>query len=50
NWNRIRVTTLGEAPLDPDCEAFGRAPGVDGILTDYIGLPPDYSDKGPRTR
>ena len=49
-WNRVRVTTLGEAPLDPDCEAFGRAPGVDGILTDYIGLPPDYSDKGPRTR
>ncbi|MCJ2113226.1 DUF3313 domain-containing protein [Methylobacterium sp. E-025] len=50
NWNRIRVTTLGEAPLDPDCEAFGRAPGLDGILTDYIGLPPDYSDKGPRVR
>lgn len=50
NWNRIRVTTLGEAPLDPDCEAFGRAPGIDGILTDYIGLPPDYSDKGPAIR
>lgn len=50
NWDRIRVTTLGEAPLDPDCEAYGRAPGVDGILTDYIGLPPDYSDKGPRIR
>ncbi len=47
NWNRIRVTVLGEAPLDPDCEAFGRAPGVDGILGDYIGLPPEYTDKGP---
>ncbi|MFC6792883.1 DUF3313 domain-containing protein [Methylobacterium komagatae] len=46
-WDRIRVTILGEAPLDPDCEAFGRAPGVDGILTDYIGLPPEFSDKGP---
>ncbi len=47
NWDRIRVTVLGEAPLDPDCEAFGRAPGVDGILGDYIGLPPEYTDKGP---
>jgi len=47
NWNRIRVTVLGEAPLDPDCEAFGRAPGIDGILGDYIGLPPEYTDKGP---
>ncbi len=47
NWNRIRVTVLGEAPLDPDCEAFGRAPGVDGIAGDYIGLPPGWTDKGP---
>jgi hypothetical protein len=45
-WDRIRVTVLGEAPLDPDCEAFGRAPGLDGILADYIGLPPEYGDKG----
>jgi hypothetical protein len=48
-WDRIRVTVLGEAPLDPDCEAYGRAPGLDGILTDYIGLPPEYGDKGPAT-
>ena len=48
-WDRIRITMLGEAPLDPDCEAFGRAPGIDGIFTDYIGLPPEYGDKGPAT-
>jgi hypothetical protein len=48
-WDRIRITTLGEAPLDPDCEAFGRAPGIEGILGDYIGLPPEYTDKGPTT-
>jgi len=48
-WDRIRITTLGEAPLDPDCEAFGRAPGIDGMLGDYIGLPPEYTDKGPAT-
>ncbi len=47
-YDRVRVTTLGEAPLDPDCEAFGRAPGVDGIIGDYIGLPPDWTDKGPK--
>ena len=49
NWNRIRVTVLGEAPLDPDCAAYGRAPGIEGIAADYIGLPPDYADKGPAT-
>ena len=48
NWDRIRVTTLGEAPLDPDCEAFGRPPGIDGMIADYIGLPPEWTDKGPR--
>lgn len=46
-YDRIRITTLGEAPLDPDCEAFGRAPGFDGILGDMIGLPPEWTDKGP---
>ncbi|AWN36272.1 DUF3313 domain-containing protein [Methylobacterium radiodurans] len=46
-WDRVRITSLGEAPLDPDCEAFGRAPGVNGIAGDYIGLPPDWTDKGP---
>ncbi|WP_420847319.1 DUF3313 domain-containing protein [Methylobacterium organophilum] len=47
SYDRVRITTLGEAPLDPDCEAFGRAPGVDGIIGDYIGLPPEWTDKGP---
>lgn len=46
-WDRVRITMLGEAPLDPDCAAYGHAPGVDGMLTDYIGLPPEYGDKGP---
>lgn len=46
-YDRVRITTLGEAPLDPDCEAFGRAPGLEGIFGDLIGLPPDWTDKGP---
>ncbi|MEH3146985.1 MAG: DUF3313 domain-containing protein [Methylobacterium frigidaeris] len=49
-WERVRITTLGEAPRDPDCEAFGRAPGIDGIIGDYVGLPPDWTDKGPVPR
>ena len=49
-YDRLRITVLGEAPLDPDCEAFGRAPGVDGILGDYIGLPPEFGDKGASPR
>ncbi|WP_336487471.1 DUF3313 domain-containing protein [Methylobacterium nigriterrae] len=50
NYDRLRITVLGEAPLDPDCEAFGRAPGIDGIIGDYIGLPPEFGDKGPAAR
>ena len=48
SYDRIRITTLGEAPLDPDCEAFGRAPGIDGIVGDYLGLPPEWTDPGAR--
>lgn len=48
NYNRVRITVLGERPLDPDCERFGRAPGIDGIIGDYLGLPPDWTDKGAR--
>lgn len=46
-YDRVRIATLGEAPLDPDCEAFGRAPGIDGMIGDQLGLPPDWTDKGP---
>ncbi|MFE1602495.1 DUF3313 domain-containing protein [Methylobacterium sp. ID0610] len=45
-YDRIRVTALGEAPLDPDCQAFGRAPGIDGIIGDSLGFPPEWTDKG----
>jgi hypothetical protein len=38
--------TLGGAPKYPACEAFGRAPGLIGMVGDGIGLPPDWTDKG----
>ncbi|MBV8699996.1 DUF3313 domain-containing protein [Bradyrhizobium sp.] len=37
---------LGGAPKYPACEAFGRPPGLVGMLGHGIGLPPDWTDKG----
>ncbi|MBR0896122.1 DUF3313 domain-containing protein [Bradyrhizobium tropiciagri] len=38
---------LGGAPKYPACEAFGRAPGLVGMIGDSAGVPPDWTDKGP---
>lgn len=38
---------LGGAPKYPACEAFGRAPGLVGMVGDSAGVPPDWTDKGP---
>ena len=37
---------LGGAPKESACEAFGRAPGVPGLLGGAIGLPPEWTDQG----
>ncbi|OCK55427.1 DUF3313 domain-containing protein [Bradyrhizobium sp. LMTR 3] len=39
-------TALGGAPKQVACEAFGRSPGVAGMIGERIGLPPDWTDKG----
>ena len=31
----------------PACEAFGRFPGLVGVLGDQMALPPEWTDKGP---
>ncbi|GGB07213.1 hypothetical protein GCM10011491_39150 [Brucella endophytica] len=31
------------------CETFGRAPGVAGLVTGQLGMPPGWSDKGDAT-
>jgi hypothetical protein len=42
-----RVGALfGGAPKESACEAFGRGPGVSGLLGSAIGLPPEWTDKG----
>ena len=34
------------APEQAICEAFGRAPGLPGVIGERIGLPPDWTDQG----
>src|ERR1700704_4617558 len=38
---------LGGAPKESACEAFGRGPGVPGLMGGALGLPPELTDKGP---
>ena len=37
---------LGGAPKEAVCEAFGRAPGLPGMIGQRMGLPPDWTDRG----
>jgi Protein of unknown function (DUF3313) len=39
---------LGGAPKESACEAFGRGPGVAGLVGGMIGLPPEWTDTGPQ--
>jgi hypothetical protein len=43
------ASMLGAAPKEPECERFGRGPGVIGLISDNIGLPPEWTDKGAPT-
>ncbi|WP_167559077.1 DUF3313 domain-containing protein [Bradyrhizobium canariense] len=38
--------SLGGKPKYSACEAFGKNPGVGGIIAGHVGLPPDWSDDG----
>jgi len=38
--------SLGGAPKEAACEAFGRAPGLVGMIGERIGVPPDWTDRG----
>ena len=41
---------LGGAPKYPACEAFGRSPGLVGLIGERIGTPPGWTDSGSTTR
>jgi uncharacterized protein DUF3313 len=42
-------SSLGAKPKYAACEAFGRGPGVTGLISARIGLPPEWSDDGAAT-
>lgn len=44
------ATLLGRAPKYPACEAFGKSPGIAGLIGGGLGLPPDWTDKGAAAR
>jgi uncharacterized protein DUF3313 len=39
-------SSLGGKPKNAACEAFGRGPGVAGMIAEKVGMPPEWSDKG----
>ena len=42
-------SALGGKPKYTACDAFGRSPGLAGIVADKVGAPPQWTDKQPRT-
>lgn len=42
-------SSLGGQPKYGACEAFGRGPGLIGMIAGNVGLPPEWSDKGAAT-
>jgi hypothetical protein len=37
---------FGGPPKEAACEVFGRGPGVAGLIGGFVGLPPEWTDKG----
>lgn len=47
--SRHRVQSwFGGKPKYAACEAFGRSPGVQGVIATKFGLPPQWTDKKPK--
>jgi hypothetical protein len=42
-------SALGGKPKYAACDAFGRAPGLTGMVADKIGAPPEWTDKRPKS-
>ncbi|WP_424243871.1 DUF3313 domain-containing protein [Agrobacterium leguminum] len=42
-------SALGGKPKYAACDAFGRSPGLAGIVADKVGAPPEWTDKQPKT-
>jgi Protein of unknown function (DUF3313) len=47
SWQKVN-STMGFAPKYAACESFGRYPGIAGFVGEQIGLPPEWTDSGPK--
>ncbi|WP_441276537.1 DUF3313 domain-containing protein [Tardiphaga sp. 172_B4_N1_3] len=47
SWQKIN-SNIGLAPKYAACETYGRSPGLVGMAGAKIGLPPEWTDNGPR--
>jgi hypothetical protein len=47
SWQKVS-STMGLAPKYAACESYGRYPGIAGLIGDQIGLPPEWTDSGPK--
>lgn len=41
-------STMGLAPKYAACESYGRFPGIAGLVGGKFGLPPEWTDRGPK--
>jgi hypothetical protein len=47
SWQKVN-SAVGLAPKYAACESFGRSPGIVGLVGGKIGLPPEWTDRGPK--
>lgn len=47
SWHKIE-SSMGFAPKYAACENYGRSPGIARLIGDKVGLPPEWTDGGPR--
>lgn len=47
SWHRVS-SAAGFAPKYAACESYGRSPGVVGLVGAKLGLPPEWTDSGPK--
>jgi uncharacterized protein DUF3313 len=47
SWQKVS-STMGFAPKYAACESYGRYPGIAGFVGEQIGLPPEWTDSGPK--
>ncbi|MBR0842189.1 DUF3313 domain-containing protein [Bradyrhizobium liaoningense] len=46
-WQKVS-SNMGLAPKYAACETYGRAPGIAGLVGGKLGLPPEWTDDGPK--